>query len=289
MTSLPQPLKKTLEELLMQRITGFSPATGGCINHGGQLTTTSSSYFLKWNNAQRYPDMFVLEARGLNILADARCITIPAVHHVGEADGMQFIVMEFIHPAPRKKNYFELLGQRLAALHNHSQSQFGLDHHNYIGSLPQQNTPADSWVEFFVKQRLRPQLEMALQSYRLHADDAKKFDTLFLRLNELLPEDKPSLLHGDLWSGNLMVDDHGEPCLIDPAVYYGHREAEIAFTQLFGGFDEAFYQAYQEAFPLLPGFASRVDIYNLYPLLVHVNLFGGGYSQSVRSILKRLS
>jgi fructosamine-3-kinase len=161
-----------------------------------------------------------------------------------------------------------------------------LDYNNYIGTFQQDNQYKSNWIDFFIENRLQPQ---ALQASELLGTEVmQQLDKLYNRLPELLTQGKPSLLHGDLWSGNFTVNEKGGVCLVDPATYFGNREIEIAFTKLFGGFEEDFYAAYQEVLPLDKGFFdSRVDIYNLYPLLVHVNLFGGWYIAQVRETLKR--
>jgi len=266
----------------------FSPLAGGCINPGGHLKTSIGDFFIKWNDAIRFPRMFETEAAGLQLLHGASDLHIPVVIGVFEQGSYQGIVLEFIRGRRPSPTYWRDLGYGLAALHKNSRPDFGLDHANYIGSLPQQNAPTSSWDKFFAHQRLAPQLRMAVDRGRLDLDAARQFEALYQKLPEIFPEEKPALLHGDLWSGNVIVDAGGAPCLIDPAVYYGHREAELAFTRLFGGFDEDFFSAYAEEFPLAPGFAQRIDVYNLYPLLVYVNLFGGGYAGQVRSILKRI-
>ena len=164
---------------------------------------------------------------------------------------------------------------------------FGLDHDNYIGSLPQSNHQHTSWVEFFIEERLEKQIALAKNSGALNNSTIQQFNNLFKRLKEIIPEEKPSLLHGDLWNGNYMLAADGCACLIDAAVYYDHREMDLAMTRLFGGFPEEFYESYHETFPLSSGFEERVDIHNLYPLLVHVNLFGGSYISQVKSVLSR--
>ena len=180
-----------------------------------------------------------------------------------------------------------MLGQTLAALHQHTAPSFGLDYDNYIGSLRQSNRPWDSWIDFFVHQRLEPQIRLATDNHQpIHALK-KKIEAFYKEISALLPKENPALIHGDLWGGNLLTDEKGYPCLIDPAVCFGHREAELAYTQLFGHFDRQFYHVYNESFPLEPGFKERADLYNLYPLLVHVNLFGGGYVQQSEAIVSR--
>jgi protein-ribulosamine 3-kinase len=264
----------------------FSFISGGCINQGGQLKTSLGNFFLKWNNDKKFPGMFEAESWGLKLLRKQQAIKIPDVIGNGITSPHQFLLLEFIDQKTQIKNYSQHLGQRLASLHRCTAPSFGLDHNNYIGSLQQFNQLHSSWIDFFINQRLNIQLKFAIDNGRVSPDWIQKFQSVYLKLPSLLPQEKPSLLHGDLWSGNLITDDEGEPCLIDPAVYYGNREADLAMTKLFGGFDEKFYRSYDEAFPLQSGYQKRVDLYNLYPLLVHVNLFGGSYIHSVESILR---
>ena len=267
-------------------IKNFSPVGGGCINNSGLLQTSRGDFFLKWNDAKKYHGMFQAEAKGLKLLGNTNTIRIPVVTTVGEKGEQQFILMEHIKNQPRSKNYWEVLGKELASLHQSSDSSFGLDHDNYMGSLPQLNAQKNSWIEFFIVQRLEVQLKIATDSRAIENSLAKKFNALYKKLPSILHEEKPSLVHGDLWNGNLITDEKGNPCLIDPAAYYGHREIDLAMTQLFGGFNDAFYQSYQNAHPTLPGLQERLDIYNLYPLLVHVNLFGQSYLSQVNTILR---
>lgn len=285
---LPAALQSALEEHLHALLVDFMPASGGCINNGGEIRTkTGESYFIKWNDEGKFPGMFQAEQHGLNILASANAVRVPKVMQVFVHPPWQVMVMEFVHRAHPSVHYWELLGEQLAALHRHTSSSFGMDMDNYIGSLPQINTRKKSWTEFFIDNRLEVQLRLAEQQGKAEAGLRRRFEKLYKQLVDIFPPEPPALLHGDLWSGNLITDEKGEPCLIDPAVYYGHREAELAFTQLFGGFDDRFYDAYHACFPLQPGFDKRADVYNLYPLLVHVNLFGGGYLTSVKNILSR--
>ena len=186
-----------------------------------------------------------------------------------------------------ENNFWENFGRGLAKLHKTTSDYFVLDHNNYIGSLTQSNRKRDNWIDFFVEERLGFQLKLARDSHLIDSGVLSAAEGLFNRLNEIIPKEQSSLLHGDLWSGNFMLGDQGEACLIDPAVYYGHREMDIAMTKLFGGFDHQFYEAYNQEFPMEKGWEQRMDICNLYPLLVHVNLFGGGYVSQLTSILKR--
>lgn len=287
LTSVPASIKEHLVNLLQAELKDFSFCSGGCINHGGLLNTSKGSFFLKWNDCKQFPGMFEAEAKGLKLLKNPSVIHVPEVVSVDSFDRFQFLLLEFIEEKRKSDLYWENLGHQLAALHKITSSKFGLDHNNYIGSLQQFNKQHTQWISFFIEQRLDIQLKLAIDSGKIKSDTIHQFQLLSKKLPSLLPEAQPSLLHGDLWSGNLITNEMGEPCLIDPAVFYGHREAEIAFTQLFGGFSKEFYHAYNNAFPLEPGFQERCDIYNLYPLLVHVNLFGGGYLSQVVSVLRR--
>lgn len=284
---IPDTVVSAIERHLSAKVSDYFPASGGCINNGGKVVVGGKDFFVKWNDRSRYPGMFQAEAKGLHILGASETLRIPEVIHVGEEGSFQYLLLEYIDDGRRSPDFWESFGRGLAKMHKHSAPRFGLDHNNFIGSLPQDNCESGSWIEFFIERRLRSQLAIALQNNGLNKSAASDFDKLFAKLNSLLPDERPSLLHGDLWGGNLMIADNGEACLIDPAVYYGHREVDLAMTQLFGGFDSVFFESYNEEFPLLPGYRERLDLYNLYPLLVHVNLFGGGYAAQVMSVLRR--
>ncbi|UHG91562.1 fructosamine kinase family protein [Spirosoma oryzicola] len=260
--------------------------SGGDINTAAQVFSSEGVFFIKWNHADR-KDMFETEARGLDLLRQTDALHIPQVVGFGQELDKSYLILDYIDPGTPDKKYWEALGQALAVLHSHTQPKFGLSFSNYIGSLPQANTLTASGSDFFFEQRLLPQAGMALYKGLL---PKQAYDALFrlqARLPDLLPNERPALLHGDLWSGNVMVTEGGQPALIDPATYYGFREAELAFTKLFGGFAQRFYDAYDEAFPLEENFNERVAIYNLYPLLVHVNLFGSGYVSGVERVLNQ--
>jgi protein-ribulosamine 3-kinase len=260
---------------------------GGCINNARKLETSSGIFFLKWNDAQRYPKMFEGEAKGLILLKKTNTVGIPDIIGTDEAGSYSFIVLEFIEPGKKIKNFWEDFGTSLAQLHKNTSELFGLEYDNYIGSLPQRNTQKNSWIEFFIEERLEKQIALAKNSSAIDNPTIQQSNNLYKRLSEIIPEEKPSLLHGDLWNGNVMTGADGKAWLMDPAVYYGHREMDIAMSKLFGGFSPEFYESYREAFPLQKGSEERMDIYNLYPLLVHVNLFGGGYLSEVKNILSR--
>ncbi|WP_128547119.1 fructosamine kinase family protein [Larkinella soli] len=260
--------------------------SGGDINTAAQVFSSEGLFFVKWNSADR-EGMFGSEARGLDLLRSAEAIHIPEVIGYGHYQDKAYLILEYIDPVAARTDYWESFGQSLALLHSHTQPKFGLSFDNYIGSLPQSNTPTDNGIAFFIEQRLHPQAGMAFYKGLIPKELFDKFPQLYQRLPDLLPNERPALLHGDLWSGNVMVNEQGNVALIDPAVYYGFREAELAFTTLFGGFDDRFYDAYDETFPLEDGFKERIPIYNLYPLLVHLNLFGTGYLSGIERVLDR--
>ena len=259
--------------------------SGGCINHVHRLQTSIGDFCIKYNLRVRFPEMFTREADGLALLKSAGEICVPEVIFTGEAGSFAYILLEFIDPGRKVPDFMQDFGHSMARLHRHTAGYFGHELDNYMGSLPQSNKKHSTWNTFFVEERLKKQVSLAGKYFSL--SDFAAFDRLYSRLDELLPVEASSMLHGDLWGGNYMVSPEGKACLIDPAVYYGHREVDIAMTTLFGGFDESFYTSYQEEYPLEKGWRERLDIFKLYPLLIHLNLFGTGYLGSVLSIIRR--
>lgn len=264
-----------------------TPVGGGSINDAYRLDTDHGAFFVKTNSADRFPSLFEAEADGLERLRKAAAIRVPEVIATGEDHDDAYLLLEHIGSSARKADFWEDFGRSLARLHQHSSDRFGLERANYIGSLKQVNTPHLEWSNFFLHCRLEPQVELARNKQRIGMGDVLRFERLYSKLASLFPKEAPALLHGDLWSGNFLTGAHGEPVLIDPAVYYGHREMDLAMTKLFGGFDAEFYAAYHAEQPLEQGWEERMDLCNLYPLLVHVNLFGGGYAAQVQALLKR--
>jgi fructosamine-3-kinase len=259
---------------------------GGCINNVVKVTTEKAVFCIKINEGNSL-DMYEKESNGLEVIRQTQVIDVPEVLGIGSLEGKAFLVMEYIKTGIENQAYWEKLGQQIALLHQHTASQFGLSENNYIGTLPQYNDFYEDGITFFIEKRLKIQAGLAFYEGKVSEKILRKLDKLYTILPDLLPAEQPALLHGDLWSGNVMIAHQQQPVLIDPAVYYGLREAEIAFTRLFGGFEMPFYAAYNEVFALAPQFEERIPIYNLYPLLVHVNLFGSGYLSSIESTLNR--
>jgi fructosamine-3-kinase len=286
---LNAPLRAALEARLGARVSQSSQVAGGDINEAYCLELSSGPRVFVKTNASAPPTMFPAEARGLEFLREAAALRVPKVLAVSAPDEQPcYLVLEWLESARPAADFDERLGHGLAALHRTTVSGFGLDHDNFIGTLPQANAPSASWPEFFRRQRLEPQLARLTALGRASFALRRGFERLLDRLPQLLGEaEPPARLHGDLWGGNLHVGESGEPCLIDPAVYGGHREIDLGMMRLFGGFSERVFAAYDEAFPLSDGALERVPLYQLYPLLVHANLFGGSYVGSVERVVAR--
>ncbi len=285
---MDRALAAAIEAKLGRPIVRSGSVAGGDINAAFSADLSDGrSVFIKTH--PRAPgDMFLAEARGLSWLREAGALRIPEVLAVSQPDedGPKFLVLEYLKPASKSRNFDEMLGRGLAALHRFGAPCFGLDYDNFIGSLEQSNAGRPDWASFYRDNRLELQLRRASASGLVSASLRRDFDRLFDRLDVLIgPAEPPARLHGDLWGGNLHVDERGLPCLIDPAVYGGHREVDLAMMRLFGGFGRSVFDAYEEVWPLAPGHEARVSLYQLYPLLVHVNLFGGGYVGSVARAL----
>jgi fructosamine-3-kinase len=274
-------------------VTQLSPVGGGCIHTAlrvdGDTTAARKSYFAKVNDAQ-FTSMFASEAQGLAALGESKAIAVPRVVAAGHDDDRAWLVLEWMDLAPLDASTARALGASLAALHRVKRERFGWGRDNFIGASPQVNGWSDDWIAFWRDRRLHAQLRLAAHNRlpskmidrgeRLAADCAAFFRTY---------QPRPSLLHGDLWGGNASAS-HGKPVVFDPAVYVGDREADIAMTTLFGGFPPAMLAAYGDELPLDGGFTVRRDFYNLYHVLNHANLFGGGYvSQSAQSIERLLA
>lgn len=286
---LPTSLAATLETQL-GAVKEVVPVSGGDISRAARVSVGGGQQVLvKWRTGLPL-GLFTAERRGLELLGRAETLRVPQVLAQSEpANGCPaYIVLEWLGRGTATPQVEEALGQGLARLHQVTAREYGLEHDNFIGANPQPNQPANTWIEFFRDHRLGYQAGLAAQKGHLPKQRARLLEKLQVRLGDWLPELPPaSLLHGDLWGGNWLTTAVGQPALIDPAVYYGHREAEIAFTELFGGFSSTFYAAYNQIWPLDSDYSERKDLYNLYHLLNHLNLFGESYGGGVDSILRR--
>jgi fructosamine-3-kinase len=285
-----------LKELLSQQLNspvgsiGLDSIAGGSINDSYRLTLDHTRpYFLKLNSATKFPQLFEKEKTGLCFLAARNCILTPAVIFTGTADNYQLLLLEWIEQGIRNGNFWQKFGEQLAHLHLVSQDDFGFTEDNYMGSLVQVNKPTATWADFFVNCRLRPQLEQAAANKLLQKSHIASFESLFKKITSLFGIETPSLLHGDLWSGNFMCNKSSLPVLIDPAVYFGHRSMDLAMTTLFGGFDRGFYDSYNYHFPFPINYHEQWEVCNLYPLLIHLNLFGSTYLYDMERTLKKFS
>ena len=278
-------LRAALEERLGAPIREAKRLAGGDINDAYALTLQNGNRIFAKTHANPPRGMFDAEARGLQWIEETGAIRVPRV--LGYSDQRPaYLALELLEPATRCKGFDEILGRALAAMHRFGASSFGLDHDNFIGRLPQSNAPTGDWPTFYWRSRLEPQLRLASDSGLVDSGLRARFDALRHVLPERLgPAEPPSRLHGDLWGGNLHVDESGRPALIDPAAYGGHREVDLAMMRLFGGFGARVFAAYEDAYPLAPGAVERVPLYQLYPLLVHLNLFGSSYLGSLKGAL----
>jgi fructosamine-3-kinase len=287
---LPLSIATSCQEIIKESITAARPVAGGDINKAYRLETAGGgSYFIKTNAAPLARQMFEAEAKGLAALSSPCILRTPAVLGFGSTSEGSYLLLDFIETGYRPNGFWEDFGASLAKLHRSSSSSFGFDHDNFIGSLPQRNHRHDDWPKFYTEERLLPQLAIAKQLGLLQSPDFQRFDLLFKKLPDRCPKEPPALTHGDLWSGNFLCDAQGLPVLIDPAASYSHREMDLAMSRLFGGFERPFYRSYEEEWPLERGFEQRLPVYQLYFLLVHVNLFGGSYVRQVREVLAGLA
>lgn len=259
---------------------------GGCINSSYQLSAGIQHYFVKLNLANRR-EMFVAEAEGLQALANSAAIRVPTVICYGIANDQAYLVLEYL-PLTTRGDHAQL-GQALARLHRHTGQRYGWHRDNTLGATPQHNTYMDSWLDFWREQRLDFQLALAAENGFRGSLQAKGRE-LVNGLDALLGthQPAPSLVHGDLWSGNYAFTTEGTAVIFDPAVYYGDRETDLAMTELFGGFGNDFYAAYHAEYPLPPGYETRKLLYNLYHVLNHLNLFGGGYLRQAEAMIDEL-
>lgn len=280
-------LQNHISFLINQPIKNIFPVSGGDISWAYKVETEAKTYFLKVNRSKNALPMFTKEKSGLETIASSKTISTPKVYACDTFKSEAFLLMEYIEGKRPNSEDFIRFGKELAALHQITSEHFGFQKDNFIGSLPQSNTQNNSWVDFYSKERLIPQLELAKKHNLLSENECPSEDIIKRKLQDLFYNVKPSLLHGDLWNGNYLISKSGIPYLIDPAVYYGHNEVDIAMSMLFGGFGDDFYKSYNNIYPIDSKRASRIEIYQLYYLLAHLNLFGRSYYNSVIQILKK--
>lgn len=261
---------------------------GGCINESHVIRGHGRAFFVKTNTPDK-ADMFAAEAAGLGELARTRAVRVPQPVCHGANRQASWIVLEHLELRPADSKGMHALGKNLARLHRATREHHGWDRDNTIGATPQINTQADDWIAFWRERRLGFQLGLAASKGHgggLIADGERLMEKLPAFFSGYKPA--PSLLHGDLWSGNAAMETGGEPVIYDPAVYYGDREVDLAMTELFGGFPPPFYDAYRAEYPLDAGYQTRKHLYNLYHVLNHLNLFGGGYGAQAERMIEQL-
>jgi fructosamine-3-kinase len=272
------------------KIDRYEAVHGGDINESFCLYSGNEKFFLKVNDGKLYPRMFEKEARGLNALAIAMpALIIPQVVKNGDAGQYQYLVLQWVEKGRPKKDFWESFGRSLASMHLQAQDYFGLYEDNYIGSLPQRNMKHTQWHTFYADCRITPLVKTLFDNGSFSKSDLAVAESFCTQSQQWFPIEPPALLHGDLWGGNYMISSEGCAAVFDPAIYYGHREMDIGMTRLFGGFDQKFYDAYEEIYPMVPGWRQRLPLSQLYPLLVHAVLFGGHYVGSAREIIRQFS
>jgi len=267
-------------------VTNYKPVHGGDINEAFCVFEGNKKYFLKINDAKQFPRMFEKEMNGLNTLYRNCNLIIPEAIKCGVVEQQQYLLLEWIETGSPKKDFWKQFGAGIAIMHKQQQSFFGWKEDNYIGNLQQRNDKHESWNLFYAECRIMPLAMQLLNSNAFSKNDVTAAEELCEKFNEIFPNESPALLHGDLWSGNFMVAANGYAAIFDPAVYYGHRQMDIGMAKLFGGFDQRFYDAYEEIYPLEKDWKQRLQLTQLYPLLIHALLFRGHYIDKARTIIK---
>lgn len=277
-----------LENKLKQKITGLTPLSGGCISNAYKLKLNDKQEFFLKHNPSVSKRMFAAEKHGLQELNKSGAIHVPKVIMCDD----NFILLGLIQQGNKSKKFFSDFGVSFASMHKYSAENYGFYEDNFIGSNDQKNIPVGSekenWTSFYFNKRILFQLKLAEKLGYATSELKKGIGKIEEKIEDIIgtSDEEPSLLHGDLWGGNYMVDESGNACLIDPAVYYGNREADLGMTKLFGGFSSEFYEAYNWTYPLQDGYEYRENIYKLYHVLNHLNLFGGGYYSQAISLIQ---
>lgn len=275
-----------ISEKIHSQITSYRSVSGGDISSAYLLQTEASKYFLKVNSKPFALAMFHAEHKGLQAIEETKTIAVPHVHLVDSVGGKSFLLMDFVESKRPDSSDYQRLGTQLAKLHQCTNTDFGFSTDNFIGSLSQSNMPHKNWSEFYWTERILPQLQLALDKRLLAKNEIPREEKAVKLFDAVFGTVQPSLLHGDLWSGNYLIASGGTPYLIDPATYYGHSMVDIAMSRLFGGFGQSFYDAYHEIMPKTEKYDEQIELYQLYYLLVHLNLFGRGYYEKVSAILR---
>jgi protein-ribulosamine 3-kinase len=292
-------LRPSLPPAIGQKLKSFFPADatvqfthvgGGSINDSYCISYGSHRFFCKINSATIFPHLFKREQSGIEWIRKQGVIHTPGIIDYFEEEDTQCLVMEWITEGERTTGFWQLFGEQLAALHQGTNDFFGLHENNYMGSVPQANHPEHSWIDFFTIHRLEPLIGLCSNKALISKKHCLLFDRLYQKLTDVFDaEEKPCPVHGDLWSGNFMCNQKNEPVLIDPAVYYGHRSVDLGMTTLFGGFHPVFYEAYSASFPLPPNYKEQWQVCNLYPLLIHLYLFGSSYLGQIEQTLQQFA
>lgn len=284
--------KKHIEEKLSdflnkKKVFNWIAINGGCINNTYKISSNSNCFFIKTNTNSTFKNGFKEETLGLTFLKNNKALT-PKIITEGHYKNTIYLILEWINSSKKTTEFWKNFGHQVAKIHQQKGKNFGLNYNNFIGSLPQINQPRYScFATFFIENRLQPQLQLAYDQKLLRKKHLQQFERIFKTLKNSIPKEKPSAIHGDLWSGNFICNVDKNAVLFDPAVSYGHREADLAMTLLFGGFAPDFYKNYAEIYPLQKGFNNRVEIYNLYPLLIHLNLFGSHYLKAITNTISK--
>ncbi len=265
----------------------YQSVSGGDISSAYLLRTNTKQYFLKVNSKPFALEMFLAEQKGLRAIENTRTIAVPHVRLVDSFENNAFLLMDFVESKRPDSEDFKEFGKQLALLHSMTYDSFGFSSDNFIGSLPQSNQFQNNWSEFYWNERIEPQINLALANQLLRKNEIPQKGKAIEVFNQIFGEVKPSLLHGDLWGGNYLISSNGSPYLIDPATYYGHSMVDIAMSKLFGGFGTSFYDTYHEIIPKTENYAQQIELYQLYYLLVPLNLFGSGYYSGVSSVFRK--
>jgi fructosamine-3-kinase len=284
---MTKKLIQYLSDILGIKIKSYQEIKGGDISNAYLIITSTEQLFIKEFYGKNAINMFLAEKTGLETLAKTKTIATPEVYHCEPFKNGAFILMQYVESKSPTNKDFANLGTQLANLHQTNAFEYGLHQDNFIGNLPQSNNIKQDWTTFYIEERIEPQFQLAVSRNLLQTKDLPKREKLYEICNGFFKAVKPTILHGDLWSGNFLISSEGIPFLIDPSIYYGDHEVDIAMTKLFGGFSPSFYEAYEQHHSIKKHYAQRIELYQFYYLLVHLNLFGQSYYKSVTKIINK--